>query len=195
MTRMDDMPDVTSEAVRPHYGRGHPFANRYEIVAEICQRLSDGEPLAQICRDSHMPNPSALHFWCAADDAIAHDIAQAREFGADSIALDALIIADDITGDVQRDKLRVDTRLKLLAKWNPKKYGESTQLRHADANGEKLDTAPLVGELLGVIGPSDSPGPRRIAGRSIAQVDSAPAHPQRPARIRYKPLDDVGDLV
>ena len=28
---------------------------------------------------------------------------------------------------IQRNKLRVDTRLKLLAKWNPRKYGERVQ--------------------------------------------------------------------
>jgi hypothetical protein len=30
----------------------------------------------------------------------------------------------DSSGDVQRDKLIVDTDLKLLAKWDPRRYGE-----------------------------------------------------------------------
>ena len=55
--------------------------------------------------------------------------------------------------DPTRDKLRVDTRLKLLATWNPGRWGDRVQLRHANADGEKIDTTPLVNELLGLLGP------------------------------------------
>jgi hypothetical protein len=48
---------------------------------------------------------------------------------------------------VQRSKLRIETRLKLLAKWNPKKYGERVAVAgdadsplkvDAELNAEKL---------------------------------------------------------
>ena len=42
-----------------------------------------------------------------------------------------LILSNQVT-------LRVDTRLKLLAKWDPKRYGDATTVKHADADGEKL---------------------------------------------------------
>ena len=45
----------------------------------------------------------------------------------------------DYNGDaVQRSKLRIDTRKWMAAKLAPKKYGDSTTIKHADANGEKL---------------------------------------------------------
>jgi hypothetical protein len=63
--------------------------------------------------------------------------------GFDAIAEEALEIADDGSNDwmerrrkdgsteevvnsehVQRSKLRIETRLKLLAKWSPKRYGD-----------------------------------------------------------------------
>jgi hypothetical protein len=31
---------------------------------------------------------------------------------------------------IQRSKLRIETRLKLLAKWNPRKWGEKVDLNH-----------------------------------------------------------------
>jgi hypothetical protein len=88
-------------------------------------------------------------------------IARAREIGYDAIAEDCLRIADDASNDwmetehgprlnaehVQRSKLRIETRLKLLAKWNPKKYGERVQVAgdadaplkvEAEVNAEKL---------------------------------------------------------
>jgi hypothetical protein len=43
------------------------------------------------------------------------------------------------TNDVQRDKLIIETDLKLLAKWNPKKYGDKVNV---EATGK--DGAPLI---------------------------------------------------
>jgi hypothetical protein len=89
----------------------------------------------------------------AADEALAGRFARAREEGFDAIAEEALEIADDGTNDwktrekesgetyealnhehVQRSKLRVETRLKLLAKWDPKRYGEKIDLTSSDGS-------------------------------------------------------------
>ncbi len=125
-------------------------ARSAEIEDEIVRRLSDGEPLRSICRDEHMPSWRAIYDWM--DDAeFASRIARAHEVGADAIAEDILDIVDDsrndwmekndkngdcigyqLNGDhVQRSKLRAEMRLKLLAKWQPKKYGDKIQ---ADLN-------------------------------------------------------------
>ena len=115
------------------------------ITDDIHARLSKGEPLAVICRTEGYPHPDTVRNWMLADPALAQSIARAREAGEESIAADCLLIADDATGDyrmgeksiladtdhIQRAKLRIDTRLKLLAKWNPKKWGEKLDV---DAN-------------------------------------------------------------
>lgn len=54
-------------------------------------------------------------------------IARSRLEGFDAIARRARQTArgrGDSTQDVQRDKLIVETDLKLLAKWDPKRYGD-----------------------------------------------------------------------
>ena len=124
-------------------------------ASEIVSRLSKGEPLAVICRDDWLPCDDTVRNWAEADPAFARDIARAREVGFDQIALDALRIADGKltpeekaeaerayveTGtvhvsDAQRDRLRVDTRLKLLSKWDPKRYGDKLALGQADDLG------------------------------------------------------------
>jgi hypothetical protein len=120
--------------------------------------------------------------------------------------MDALDIADDKSGDVARDKLRVETRLKLLAKWNPKKYGDNMQLRHADAEGGKLDTQPLVSELLTMLGPGatlqaavklEAPAEKRGAfGTPLLNVTpEEPAHGYRPRTKRAEPASDIDDLI
>ncbi|MEN9885611.1 MAG: hypothetical protein RL758_189 [Pseudomonadota bacterium] len=121
-------------------GRKSTFTQ--EIADKIIARLSTGEPLAQICRDDGFPHDDTVRNWMDADPVFAHAIARAREKGFDAIALDCLRIADDSSSDtietengprvnaefVARSRLRVDTRLKLLAKWDPKRYGDRTIL-------------------------------------------------------------------
>jgi hypothetical protein len=117
-----------------------------EVVASILDRLASGEPLAQICRDQGMPHPTTWRDWCHADEALSIAYARARDDGFDAIAGEALRIADTprmgeiVTekgdGTVERReedmlghrRLQIETRLKLLAKWDPKRYGDKVQL-------------------------------------------------------------------
>lgn len=47
-----------------------------------------------------------------------------------------VIVTETKTGDMlEHRKLRIDTRLKLLAKWNPKKYGDRLDLNHGGEIG------------------------------------------------------------
>lgn len=119
---------------------GRPSSFTPELLEEISDRLAKGEPLAVICRDDHMPSDRTVRNWMADAD-IASVIARAREVGFDVIASDCLNIADDKGGEPQRDRLRVDTRLKLLAKWDPKRYGDKL------AVGGDPDAPPIKSEL------------------------------------------------
>lgn len=132
---------------------GRPSSFTQEIAGEICARLSKGEPLTQICRDEKMPAVRTVSDWKAADEQFSASIARAREEGYDQIAADCLTIADDIQADtlatengerpntewIARSKLRIETRLKLLAKWDPKRYGERLAI------GGHEDMPPLSG--------------------------------------------------
>lgn len=133
--------------------RGRPSTFSQEIADEISSRLSKGEPLAKICRDEHMPDASTVGRWKEGREAFSLAIARAREEGFDVIALECLEIADETSFDtlavkdgyaantewISRSKLRVETRLKLLAKWDPKRYGDALRL-----GGEGEDGAITV---------------------------------------------------
>lgn len=120
---------------------GRPSKYTPELAAEICERLSDGEPLRQICREEYMPSWTSIYSWAAQDKELSDRIAQARKQGYDAIAEDCLNIADTaLMGEEETSsangltitrkdmlghrKLQIETRLKLLSKWDPSKYGD-----------------------------------------------------------------------
>ena len=128
-----------------------PSQYRADLAEEICRRIAEGETLPAICREEHMPHFQRVYDWIEADtDGFRGRIERARELGAEAIAQDTFDIADDGRNDwmekydkdgnslgymlngehVQRSKLRIETRLKLLAKWHPKKYGEKVDVNH-----------------------------------------------------------------
>lgn len=135
-------------------GMGRKSTFNDKDAAEIVARLSKGEPLAVICRDDWLPCDDTVRNWADANPAFARDIARAREAGFDALAAECLQIAEDGSHDykhkkrangeeyeefdaehVQRSKLRIETRLKLLAKWDPKRYGDKVTQEHTGAEG------------------------------------------------------------
>lgn len=111
---------------------GRPSKYSKELIADICERLSNGEPLAAICRDEGMPDPSTVWDWQQNKPEVSQAIARAREIGEEVIAAECLDIADDLQDHPASRRVRVETRLKLLAKWNPKKWGEKVAIGGAD---------------------------------------------------------------
>jgi hypothetical protein len=105
---------------------------RQSLGARVCDGLATGEALEAICQRPGMPPLPEVLAWLAdprrADFQAA--VAKAREARADALVGEILSIADDPTGaeQVQRSKLRVDTRRWLAAKLAPAKYGDASSL-------------------------------------------------------------------
>ena len=131
-----------------------------EIDERILADIAKGIPLAEICRSIGIDR-TIVYDWRKIDEVFDQRFARAREIGFDAIAEEALEIADDGTNDwrkrnssdeegvdllnhehVQRSKLRIETRLKLLAKWDPKRYGE--MIKHGNADGSNIDLASTL---------------------------------------------------
>lgn len=117
---------------------GRPSSKTPDVVAEIIERLSNGEPLARICADDHMPHFSTVWRWEDDDEEFCKLSTRAREHGTHFMADDCLRIADDPTLEPPDKKVRIDARLRLIGKWNAKKYGDASTVKLADADGEKL---------------------------------------------------------
>jgi hypothetical protein len=145
---------------------GRPSTFDPAKVDEIIARVSAGEPLAQVCRDLGM-GLTTWYDWVAAHAGLAERIARAREAGEEVIAVECLRIADtpveaiiekstasgvEITRQdaLGHRKLQIETRLKLLAKWNPKKWGDKVAVGGAD------DLPAMKTETTVVLDPSEA---------------------------------------
>lgn len=97
-----------------------------EIEHSIYDGLCEGTPLTVLCNALGV-GLSTVYDWREKDPVFAGNIARARDIGWDAIASRLRQTArggGDSTDDVQRDKLIIETDLKLLAKWDGRRYGE-----------------------------------------------------------------------
>jgi len=154
-------PKKKSAKANPSVKIGRPSKRTDDIVKRIIEGLSAGTPLTVICKEDGMPHDSTVRDWMADDREFSLAIARAREAGFDQIALDALSIADNRDNDtiltdkggeipnsewISRSRLRVETRLKLLAKWDPKRYGDkiAQEISGPDGGAIKTETMALT---------------------------------------------------
>ena len=122
-----------------------------DYLPEIHAWIESGKTLRAYCRQEGKPSYGLVYDWLE-QDALTQDklessrFARARDLGEQQILQECLDIADttqigqivtqkpDGSEEVksmdmiEHRKLRIETRLKLLAKWNPKKYGERLAL-------------------------------------------------------------------
>ena len=150
------------------------------VIEEVLSRIAQGETLAALGRElGFHPNNWAVRI--REDEELAIAYQRARDVGADVIAEDALRIIDeeplrivevDDEGKTSHGRLdsaavawaknRAELRLKLLAKWNPKKYGEKTTHEVGNKEGETLkvdngvDTVALTAQLAKALRDADA---------------------------------------
>jgi len=106
-----------------------------KLALHICKRIADGESLRTICKDSQLPTKSTVLKWVLTHDEFADHYARARQIQAELLADEITDIADSEKGDVQRDRLRVDTRKWYLSKVLPKIYGEKKAIEVSGVDG------------------------------------------------------------
>ena len=126
--------------------RGRPSKYTPAIAAEICRRLSEGEPYVRICALPDMPDLSTIWRWEEMHEDFRKLSARALELGTNAIAHDCLRIADDQDIDAAHKRIMVDTRLRLIGKWNAKRYGDRLNVKQ-ETSVEEAETEDLVSEL------------------------------------------------
>ena len=133
---------------------GRPTQYTDILVDEICGRLACGEPMAKITQSAHMPNPVTIYRWLREKPDFQQRYADARRDGAhcladqiqDIVDTEPLAVFDEAgnkrsdAGSIAHNRLRMDARKWLAAKYLPKVYGDKTIV-----SGD--DEAPLAVEV------------------------------------------------
>jgi hypothetical protein len=101
------------------------------VADEICARLSKGEPLSVICSDEHIPSFQTVYNWEKAQPEFLEASTRARLIGTHYLAYDSLRVADDLSIDPAHKRVMVDTRLRLIGKWNARQYGDKIEHEHS----------------------------------------------------------------
>lgn len=131
---------------------------RDEIAARVMREVSAGRSVTGILmHDDGMPDRSTFWDWVRKDEALAAELARAREHGIEARLEDAQAIADGddvvsldgLSGDAlaramwrnnpKMQRLRYDARIKMAQMLKPKKYGPKLDLT---TDGKALNEPP-----------------------------------------------------
>lgn len=122
---------------------GRPTKYSEELATEICTRIIEGESLLKISKDKEMPSRETIHQWILDPKKreFSDNYARAVNTRTENMFDEIEDIAANDKGDVQRDRLRVDTRKWYLSKVVPKKYGDKLDMT---SGGEKMAITGIV---------------------------------------------------
>ena len=117
--------------------RGRPSKRSAKVEAAILEWIESGETLRDFCRQEGRPGVRTIYDWLKADPGFSARFAISRRVGFDAISEQTLELVDAEPpkidgkidpGYVQWIRSRVWTRLQLLAKWDPGRYGNKVAL-------------------------------------------------------------------
>lgn len=146
-----------------------------ELEGIFEEGLTNGIPLRQMCRDQGV-SKSAVYDWMDADPDFAGRIARARGRGYHEIADTCIEIADDKAEDPASRRVRIEARLKLLAKWDPKGYGEKLEVNQKSEVIHRHDLDSLSAADLDAL-------ERLVEKATHASGDTGGAGPTRPDSV------------
>jgi hypothetical protein len=134
-----------------------PEQYRADAIDHLCEQLMLGGQLRDICADETMPSMRVVTRWLNADAGFKKRFLEAQRVrvlvesgnllaiadGTDGgqvllrevEAIDGTVVRHYDAADTARDKLRIDTRLKLLAKLEPAVFGDKVTHGH-EVTGE-----------------------------------------------------------
>ena len=123
---------------------GRPSKYTDKLADKICQMIAQGQSVRSICAKKDMISMQTFFRWLRENDKFREQYAQACKERSYAQAEEIIDIADNATNDymeklegdgyifnsenVQRSRLRIDTRKWLMSKMNPKVYGDKLDM-------------------------------------------------------------------
>ena len=121
-----------------------PSFDDEELKNSIIDRLALGETLTAICKDEGMPHVGSVIRWEMEHPEFREASLRARIHGTNRMADECIEISDDPSIDPANKRIMIDTRLRLIGKWNPRGYGDKVVNEVTGPDGQPLNSAPQV---------------------------------------------------
>ena len=136
---------------------GRPTDYNQEIAEMILDKLADGKPMKVICKEEGMPCYMSVLRWQRRHPEFGDLVARAKVDGTHALADECIEIADEKKADPADRRVRIDTRLRLIGKWNATIYGDKVAVGGADdmpaiKTSQQLDVSNLSLDELEVLG-------------------------------------------
>lgn len=180
-----------------------------EIGAEVADRHADGASITQIAQDETMPTRKTILLWIGEIQEFAVMMNQARDAYVDAIAEECLQIADDETVEmtttidgngrrwehadknaVKNRQLKISTRMKLLEKWAPHRYGNKKAVELSGPGGGPIQSQQA--HLVAVTQAGQSMSDNELVRRISFGLDRVKRHAALPGHAMKLPALEVG---
>lgn len=130
---------------------GRPSSYSVEIADKICERMIEGETIAEICRDESMPSRRTVYDWQDAHPEFRTRCARAREGMADDFEARMQSVTEKVeAGTLPPDAARVivSNLQWRAAKAAPKTFGDAVNLKHSDPDGGPVAVSNVTAQVL-----------------------------------------------
>lgn len=159
----------------------------HAVALEVLAHIGKGLTLTSFCRQEGKPSKWTIQRWRARLTEFDEAFCLARDMGFDSMAEECVHIAEDGSDDweerekrdgttylainteaVARSKLRIETRLKLLACWDRRRYGpqQQVELTGKDGGPVEMDSTTRSARLAGLVA--------KLQARGAGEPEPAP---------------------
>jgi hypothetical protein len=127
------------------YMSGRPSLLTPELIDSICDELTIGKSMRQICEEEGFPDRRTVLRWLAENQDFASRCARAREMQADLMDDKILEAAESCDEEnYQSTKVKISAYQWRASKLAPKKYGERIQAEHTGPDGGPLQIISSV---------------------------------------------------
>jgi hypothetical protein len=146
---------------------GRPTDYNQALADTICEAISEGRSLREICKEEDMPSKASIFRWLGLHKEFSDQYARAREEQAESLADEIVHLADTASNPVMVDgiplmdsegnpvlladtasiahaRLRVDARKWVASKLKPKRYGDKLDIDQNVSGGISIEVIERV---------------------------------------------------
>lgn len=158
---------------------GRPVEPVPPVIADaLIAWVAEGKTLRSFSRQPSSPSWRTIYDWLRKDADLRERMKLAREIGFDALAEECLEIADQEGPSggpgpafVQHQRLRIETRLKLLARWSPQRYGNRVGIDVPRDHSRTLTHMERLHRLQAIF---QAAGQRTSISAKLLRVDAPP---------------------